>query len=108
MIEKEYFWTIREKINWSAVLRKLGLKIGLKSGGQKSLGTMKCPFHDEKHSSMVFYVTGWFYCFGCGKGGDIFHFIQSKLGLTVMQTCHFFKKQFGIPLPTFKKINPPE
>ena len=34
-----------------------------------------CPFHDDKKPSFNFDAqTGRYYCHGCGKKGDIFHF----------------------------------
>lgn len=42
-----------------------------------------CPFHNEKTPS--FYVNEekqFFHCFGCGKVGDVFKFIQEIDGLT--------------------------
>ena len=102
MISKEYFKIIA-MIGWQEILNKFGIRISRKSGGRKSLGIIRCPFHEEKHASLVFYETSWFCCFGCGINGDIFHFVQKKLGLSVMGVCKFFKKEFNVPLPTFKK-----
>lgn len=34
-------------------------------------GFISCPFHSEKTASMKIYPDS-FYCFGCGKSGDIF------------------------------------
>ncbi|MBI5144088.1 MAG: toprim domain-containing protein, partial [Candidatus Omnitrophica bacterium] len=36
-----------------------------------------CPFHDERMPSFSVNVKGqYFYCFGCGKGGDVFKFLE--------------------------------
>ena len=52
---------------------------------RKSGATYKglCPFHSEKSPS--FHVNrdkGFFHCFGCGVGGDVFKFLelQEKMG----------------------------
>src|SRR4051812_41099870 len=36
-----------------------------------------CPFHNEKSPSFSVNVEGqYFYCFGCGKGGDVITFVM--------------------------------
>jgi DNA primase len=59
-----------------------------------------CPFHGEKTPSFnVNRDRGFFHCFGCGVGGDVFKFIelQEKVGFTdaVRQLAH----RFGVPIP---------
>ena len=47
----------------------------LKLAGKSYKGI--CPFHREKTPS--FHVDrdkGLFYCFGCGKGGDVYNFVM--------------------------------
>ena len=49
----------------------------LKKNGKGLVGL--CPFHSEKKES--FHVSPekqLFNCFGCGKGGDIFKFVQLR------------------------------
>ncbi len=41
-----------------------------------------CPFHQEKSASLSLDpARGLYHCFGCGKGGDVFTFIQDTQGL---------------------------
>lgn len=44
-------------------------------------GFIRCPFHDEKTASMKIYAKD-FHCFGCGKHGDIFTFVQNMDGVS--------------------------
>ena len=40
-----------------------------------------CPFHSEKTPSMsVVPSKEFFYCFGCGTGGDSIEFVKKKGG----------------------------
>lgn len=104
MVDPEYYFAIKT-IPWQKILKKFGLKIGFKKGrrGSTSLGIMKCPFHKEKHASLVFYEGGWFHCYGCGVRGDIFEFVREKLKTTHVKVFGFFNKNFGIPPPKFIK-----
>lgn len=58
-----------------------------------------CPFHNERTPS--FYITpdkGIFKCFGCGKGGDIFSFIQEIEGLEFKEALKLLADRAGIEL----------
>ena len=51
-------------------------------------GFCKCVFHKEDTASMKVYESGY-YCFGCGKGGDIITFIQDYQGLSFKDACQW-------------------
>lgn len=58
-----------------------------------------CPFHNERTPS--FYITpdkGIFKCFGCGKGGDIFSFIQEIEGLEFKEALKLLADRAGVEL----------
>ena len=58
-----------------------------------------CPFHNERTPS--FYITpdkGIFKCFGCGKGGDIFSFIQEIEGLDFRESLKMLADRAGVEL----------
>ena len=53
----------------------IGQRVKLKKVGRNWVGS--CPFHDDsKPSFTVFSETQSYYCFGCGKGGDVIRFLQ--------------------------------
>jgi DNA primase len=59
-----------------------------------------CPFHSEKTPS--FTVTRpkqIFHCFGCGVGGNIFHFIMKYEHMSFPETVAYLAKRAGITLP---------
>lgn len=58
-----------------------------------------CPFHNEKTPS--FFVAphrGSFMCFGCGKKGDIFTFVQEVEGIEFFETLKKLAEQAGVTL----------
>ena len=58
-----------------------------------------CPFHQEKSPSFHFDADKGFYkCFGCGKAGDIFTFVQETEGLTFTESMEALAQRFGIAL----------
>ena len=58
-----------------------------------------CPFHEEKTPSMsIDRARGLYHCFGCGKGGDIFNFIQETQGLDFREALDFLARKAGVTL----------
>ena len=63
-----------------------------------------CPFHNEKTPSFtVNRERGFFHCFGCGAGGDVFKFVelQEKVGFT--DAIRQLAQKFGIPIPELEQ-----
>ena len=59
-----------------------------------------CPFHAEKTPS--FHVNrerGFFHCFGCGVGGDVFKFVELRDRVSFVEAVRHLAGRFGIPVP---------
>lgn len=59
-----------------------------------------CPFHREKTPS--FSVTpdkGFFYCFGCQAGGNVFNFLMKIENLAFMDSVKLLARKMNIPIP---------
>ncbi len=70
----------------------------LKRRGRNLVGL--CPFHGEKTPSFNIYTeNGSFYCFGCGKGGDIITFVMNIENLDYMEAVKFLAERAGMSLP---------
>lgn len=64
----------------------------------------RCPFHNEKSASfMVSREKGIWHCFGCGKGGDIFTFLQEMEGMDFPEALQMLAQRAGVEL---KKLDP--
>jgi len=58
-----------------------------------------CPFHEEKTPSMsVDHARGLYHCFGCGKGGDVFTFVQETQGIDFGDALEMLARRAGITL----------
>lgn len=69
-----------------------------KSSGSRFVGL--CPFHSEKTPSFtVFTDDQHFYCFGCGKGGDLITFIRQIESLDYMDALRLLADKAGLDMP---------
>lgn len=76
--------------------------VPLKAAGSNWKG--KCPFHNEKTPSfMVSRERGSWHCFGCGRGGDVFSFIQEQEGLDFPEALRLLAKRAGVQLRDYNK-----
>lgn len=56
-----------------------------------------CPFHNEsKPSFTVDQQRGFYYCFGCQKGGDMIKFVESMENMDFIQAVNFICEKYGI------------
>lgn len=60
-----------------------------------------CPFHTDNTASMKLYDHS-FYCFGCGKGGDITDFVAELYGISLYQAALRINDDFGLQLTSKK------
>lgn len=87
--------TIRER---SDLLLIASQYLSLKKTGQNYTGL--CPFHEEKTASFVINpIKQFFHCFGCGVGGDVFHFVTKIEGLSFPEALRSLAERGGISLP---------
>ncbi|MHB8732029.1 MAG: DNA primase [bacterium] len=74
---KEVTDEIRRRIS---ILDVVSTHVTLKRSGRRYTGL--CPFHSEKTPSFtVNPELGFFYCFGCHAGGDVFDFVMRMGGM---------------------------
>lgn len=89
--------TIKDRID---VVQLIGEYVPLKKAGAN--WKARCPFHNEKSPSFMAHQDKQFWhCFGCGKGGDIFSFIQEMEGLTFPEALRLLAKRAGVEVNTF-------
>ena len=66
----------------------------------------RCPFHNEKTPSfMVSPERQTFYCFGCGKKGDIFSFVQEFEGVDFPDALKSLADRAGVTLSNVPQKN---
>ena len=59
-----------------------------------------CPFHQERTPSFnVNPDKGIFKCFGCGKGGDVFKFIELQHNVPFPEAVRMVATRVGMPVP---------
>ncbi|HCU0363285.1 DNA primase [Enterococcus sp. C27] len=77
-IPQEVIEEVRHRTN---IIDIIGQYVQLKKSGKNYMGL--CPFHEERSPSFsVAEDKQIFHCFGCGKGGTVFNFLQEIEGIS--------------------------
>jgi DNA primase len=80
------------------IVRVVQEYVPLKKAGGKFKGL--CPFHGEKTPSFtVDHEKGFFHCFGCHAGGDVFKFVELQEKVTFPEAVRILAQKVGLPLP---------
>ncbi|HWT06637.1 MAG TPA: DNA primase [Xanthomonadales bacterium] len=85
----------REVLARADIGEVIGAYVSLRKRGNDLVGL--CPFHGEKSPSFhVHPDRGFFKCFGCGAGGDVFSFVQKQENLTFPDALRMLAKRYGV------------
>ena len=89
------------------IVRVVGEYVRLKKTGKDFSGL--CPFHQEKTPSFtVSPLKQIFYCFGCGKGGDVFNFVMDIEKSAFPEAVRTVAEKCGIAIPRPRERSPEE
>jgi DNA primase len=89
------------------IVRVVGDYVRLKKTGKDFSGL--CPFHQEKTPSFtVSPIKQIFYCFGCGKGGDVYNFVMELEKCEFPEAVKVVAEKCGIAIPRQKERSPEE
>jgi DNA primase len=95
LFPQQFIDDLRLQANIVAVVQDY---VTLKRAGRVFKGL--CPFHSEKTPSFqVDPERGFFYCFGCSTGGDVFKFIELHEKVGFPDAVRMLAQKFGIALP---------
>lgn len=106
--DKSLISEIKNSVN---IVDVIGEVVKLTKSGRNYLGL--CPFHQEKTPSFnVIEDKQFFHCFGCGKSGDVFKFLEEYRQITFMESVKILSERIGmdlaleVPNQTQAKQNP--
>ncbi len=93
-----------EKVLTSTRLEELiSSSVSLKEKGGRLWGC--CPFPDHNEKTASFSVNPdrqLYYCFGCKRGGNAFHYLQTYNGYSFPESVEYLAKLAGIEIPKYK------
>src|SRR5262249_9756264 len=100
--------SVAEKVKSQAdIVRVVSDYVRLKKTGKDSSGL--CQFNQEKTPSFtVSPIKQIFYCFGCGKGGDVFNFVMEMERCEFPEALRIVAEKSGISLPKPRSSSPAE
>jgi DNA primase len=89
-------YTVKQQAD---IVRVIGEYVKLKKAGAQNFVGL-CPFHQEKTPSFSVHATRqFFHCFGCGKSGDVFKFLQEKENISFPEAVRLVAEKLDIKLP---------
>src|SRR5256714_1759324 len=88
------FDTVKERVD---IVQLIGERVSLKKMGRAYSGL--CPFHSEKTPSFtVDPDRRTYHCFGCGRHGDIFTWLEELDGMEPVEALKVLAERAGVEL----------
>jgi DNA primase len=89
--------SVREAVAAADMVEVVSGRTALRRAGAHFTG--RCPFHEERTPSFsVNAVDKLFYCFGCGKGGDVITFVRETENLDFGGAVEWLAERFRVEL----------
>lgn len=89
---------IDDLLNRTDIVEVVGARVKLKKAGKNWMAC--CPFHNEKTPSFsVSPDKQFYYCFGCGAGGNALGFIMDHDNLEFPEAVEELAKKAGVDVP---------
>ncbi|MGU7965640.1 DNA primase [Streptococcus suis] len=109
MLSKDKITEIKQALN---IVDVIGETVALTKAGRNYVGL--CPFHGEKTPSFnVIEDKQFYHCFGCGKSGDVFKFVEEVRGVSFADAATILAEKAGFQVditPSYhqeeKRISP--
>ncbi|MCE9625179.1 MAG: DNA primase [Deltaproteobacteria bacterium] len=102
MFSEEQLSEIRERLS---IVEFIGEFVQLKKAGKNHKGL--CPFHQEKSPSFIVSPDrDTFHCFGCGAGGNLFHFLMKLESLSFPEAVERLAERAGVQVASSGPADP--
>jgi DNA primase len=90
--------SVREVVAAADMVEVVSARTQLRrASGSRYMG--RCPFHEERTPSFsVNPVEKLYYCFGCGKGGDVISFVRETESLDFVGAIEWLADRFRVPI----------
>lgn len=89
---------LREKVD---IVEYLSQYLSIKKRGKNYVAL--CPFHPDKNPSLnISREKGLFHCFGCGIGGNIYHFVMKIENISFERAVEVVAKWANVEIPQFE------
>lgn len=88
---------VREVVEAADMVELVSGRTQLRRVGARYTG--RCPFHEERTPSFsVNAQDKLFYCFGCGKGGDVITFVRETESLDFAEAVEWLADRYRVPI----------
>jgi DNA primase len=90
--------SVREAVSAADMVEVVSARTALRrSSGTRYMG--RCPFHEERTPSFsVNPAEKLYYCFGCGKGGDVVSFVRETENVDFVGAIEWLAERFRVTL----------
>lgn len=82
------FQTVKAAVTLTQAAEHYGLEL-------RRNGMTCCPFHEDRNPSLKL-NEDYFYCFGCGAGGDVIDFTAKLFGVSLKDAVTKLAADFGV------------